>query len=80
MLARSSPAFEHGAALRVPPAHDTAQWGKFVWWLGSAGRSTDQVGRIDVLTPGGWQEARPGDWVILSVTGRYFLAPARDPV
>ena len=62
------PAFDHGAALRTPPAHDTRSWTKLWLWLGDA----------SVRTPHGWTTARPGDWIILSVSGHFHVAAGRQ--
>ena len=48
---------------------------QFLWWLGQCGRDAAQAGMIEVQTATGWTPVRPGDWVILSATGRYFAAP-----
>jgi hypothetical protein len=71
---------EHGAALRVPPDHDTGGWIQLEWWLGDCGRRLDQPGCIAVRTGAGWRDAFPGDWIILSVSGQYFLAAGRKAV
>lgn len=69
----NAPTFDHGAALRVPPAHDGRGW-RMIWtWLGEAGRSTDVVGVAEVLTPEGWTAAQPGDWLILTSAGRFHV-------
>jgi hypothetical protein len=69
-----SPAFDHGAALRTPPAHDARSWAKLWRWLGEDGQPTDEAGAVCVRTPDGWTIARPGDWIILSVSGRFHVA------
>lgn len=74
MTAAASPRFEHGSALRVPAAHDKSAWRKLEWWLGECGRKLDPPGHVAVETPEGWFEAGPGDWIVLSVTGRYYVA------
>ena len=73
--ARNS-AIDHGAALRVPPAHDAANWRKLRMWLGDDGRSTEEVGCVEVTTPDGPSLARPGDWIVLSVAGAFHVAHA----
>jgi hypothetical protein len=74
MRAARNPAFDHGAALRVPPAHDAASWRKLKFWLGDEGRPTGEAGVIEVNTPNGRQVARPGDWIVLSVAGDFHVA------
>jgi hypothetical protein len=71
------PAFDHGAALRTPPAHDTRSWSKLWLWLGEDGRERDEAGTVEVRTPQGWTIARPGDWIILTVGGRFYVAAGR---
>ncbi|HEX4183984.1 MAG TPA: hypothetical protein VHY34_12075 [Caulobacteraceae bacterium] len=70
-------AFDHGAALRTPPAHDARNWSKLWAWLGDSGRPLDRPGAISVLTPDGWVLAEPGDWIILSVGGQFHVAAGR---
>jgi hypothetical protein len=74
MRAARNPAFDHGAALRVPPAHDAANWRKLRFWLGDDGRPTDEAGVVEVTTPNGLRVARPGDWIVLSVAGDFHVA------
>lgn len=76
---RSVPRFDHGAALRVPPAHDARSWSKLWIWLGEAGLQLEEAGAAQVRTPDGYVIARPGDWIVLSVSGDYHVAhgPAR---
>ena len=74
MRAARNPAFDHGAALRVPPAHDTANWRKLRIWLGEDGHATDEAGVVEVLTANGPDVARPGDWIVLSVAGVFHVA------
>lgn len=74
MKAARNPAFDHGAALRVPPAHDAANWRKLWLWLGEDGRATDTPGVVEVSTPIGPDIARPGDWIVLSVAGLFHVA------
>ena len=42
--ARSNPAFDHGAALRVPPANDTRNWHKLWAWLGDDAHAMTEAG------------------------------------
>jgi hypothetical protein len=74
MRAFRNPAFDHGAALRVPPAHDVRNWRKLRLWLGEAGADAGETGVVTVDTPDGPQLARPGDWIVLSVGGRFHVA------
>lgn len=70
-----NPAFDHGAALRVPPAHDAKNWRKLFQWLGEAGLAlAEEAGAVQVLTAEGPRVARPGDWIVLSVGGRFHVA------
>ncbi len=71
-----TPEFDHGAALRVPPAHDRRSWSKLLYWLGDEGSALDESGLVQVATPNGWTVARPGDWIVLSVAGQYHVAHA----
>ena len=75
--ARNSAAFDHGAALRVPPAHDARSWGKLWQWLGEDGQALEEPGAVKVATPEGSTIARPGDWIVLSVSGRFYVAHTR---
>ena len=77
MRAARSPAFDHGAALRTPPAHDRRSWAKLRLWLGESGREWDDPGTISVHTADGWTTARPGDWIILTVGGRFHVAAGK---
>jgi hypothetical protein len=74
MRASVSPAFDHGAALRVPPAHDARGWRMLMEWLGACGRSLDRPGLVVVTTASGETIATPGDWIVLSVGGAYHVA------
>jgi hypothetical protein len=74
MRASRNPAFDHGAALRVPPAHDARSWRKLRLWLGEEGAESGEAGAVEVRTPDGPQLARPGDWIVLSVGGRFHVA------
>jgi hypothetical protein len=76
MRASVSAAFDHGAAIRVPPAHDANGWRMLMIWLGECGRRSEHVGLVEVTTPTGPAEAAPGDWIVLSVSGAYHVARA----
>ena len=76
MKTARNPAIDHGAALRVPPAHDVANWRKLRLWVGEDGSATDEVGCLEVRTPDGPSLARPGDWIVLSVAGAFHVAHA----
>jgi hypothetical protein len=73
--ARKTP--DHGAALRVPPAHDTQGWRVLLGWLGDAGQLVGQ-GEVEVATAIGAHVAAPGDWIVLSATGAYHVARPRQ--
>ena len=48
-----------------------------VWaqWLGEAGLAlAEEAGAVQVLTAEGPRVARPGDWIVLSVGGRFHVA------
>ncbi len=78
-LARLAPPFDHGAALRVPPPHDAKSWSKLWMWLGDEASALGP-GVIQVNTPEGAAVARPGDWIVLSVRGQFYVAHSRrDP-
>ncbi|HEY3694159.1 hypothetical protein [Phenylobacterium sp.] len=76
MRSARNPAIDHGAALRVPPAHDAANWRKLRMWLGDDGRATGEAGAVEVRTPDGPGVARPGDWIVLSAAGAFHVAHA----
>jgi len=76
MRSARNPAFDHGAALRVPPAHDARGWRNLWAWLGAEGCALDEAGAVQVGTPNGPAVARPGDWIILSVSGAFHVAQA----
>jgi len=69
--------FDHGAALRVPPAHDSKGWKMLRIWLGASGRPAESAGTVEVTTPLGACIAAPGDWIVLSVKGAYHVARSR---
>jgi hypothetical protein len=71
---RSVPRFDHGAALRVPPPHDSKGWRALITWLGDDGFPLDDRGTLQVATASGPAVARPGDWIVLSVSGHYHVA------
>jgi hypothetical protein len=73
-VVRPAPKFDHGAALRVPPMHD-AKGRSALWrWLGDDGFALDDRGAVQVSTSFGPVVARPGDWIVLSVSGHYHVA------
>jgi len=72
-------ALEHGAALRVPPAHDAKGRLILMRWLGECGQVTDR-GLVKVTTPLGIDVAAPGDWIVLSASGAYHVARSRLPL
>jgi hypothetical protein len=67
-------AADHGAAIRTPPAHDARAWAKIWMWLGEDGLASEESGAACVRTPEGWVTARPGDWIILAVSGDFHVA------
>lgn len=67
--------FDHGAALRVPSPEDARGWGALMAWLGQAGRRLNTA-CVNVSTPSGETVATPGDWIVLSVSGEYYVAMA----
>jgi hypothetical protein len=67
---------DHGAALRVPPAHDAKGWLILTKWLADSGRITGQ-GLVEVTTPAGAEVAMPGDWIVLSANGLYHVTRSR---
>jgi|GEM_PF-775622 len=71
-VAAQTPTFDHGAALRVPPSDDTANWRNLLVWLGEAGRRLENA--VEVFTADGLARARPGDWIVLSATGAFHVA------
>ena len=73
---RPAPKFDHGAALRVPPQHDSKARRVLWQWLGEEGCALDDRGAVQVSTPFGPVIARPGDWIVLSHNGQYHVARA----
>lgn len=72
---RAKTRFDHGAALRVPPPGDRRGWRALWAWLGDAA-AIDDAGAIKVRTEDGLALARPGDWIVLSVSGCFHVARA----
>lgn len=68
--------FDHGAALRVPPPSDAANWRMLWMWLGEDARAVTEGGAVQVTTPLGPVIAHCGDWIVLSVTGDFHVAHA----
>jgi hypothetical protein len=73
---RTQLSFDHGAALRVPPASDAQNWRKLWMWLGEGATALEQEGHVQVSTPAGPAIAGPGDWIVLSVGGDFHVARA----
>ena len=72
---RLHPPFDHGAALRVPPAHDKKNWSVLWQWLGEDAQSVAEASSaVQVLTPEGPVVARCGDWIVLSHSGAFHVA------
>jgi hypothetical protein len=71
---RSEPSFDHGAALRVPPAHDAASWRKLWMWLGEDACVVAEGAAVQVRTPDGQVVAHTGDWIVLSHSGAFHVA------
>ena len=72
------PAFDHGSAVRTPPAEDVRNRSKLWQWLGEDGQADDEPGAVGVRTPHGWVTARPGDWIILTFGGSFYVAAAHE--
>jgi hypothetical protein len=66
--------FDHGAALRVPPAHDVKGRNALWRWLGENGYPAGDGRDVQVNTRHGAEVARPGDWIVLSVSGDFHVA------
>ena len=77
MRRTSSAKFDHGAALRVPAPQDARNWRALQMWLGDSGAMIDPSGLVQVATPLGQEVARPGDWIVLSVSGDFHVARVR---
>jgi hypothetical protein len=73
MRRSSTPSFDHGAALRVPAPSDARNWHALQVWLGECATLVDPSGVIQVATPQGHEVARPGDWIVLSVSGDFHV-------
>jgi hypothetical protein len=73
MRSAQTPAFDHGAALRVPPAGDARNWQVLQMWLGESALRIDESGLVQVATPAGQQVARPGDWIVLTSAGDFHV-------
>ncbi len=72
---RLHPPFDHGAALRVPPAHDQKNWAVLWRWLGDEAQSVAEAqAAVQVLTPDGPVVAHSGDWIVLSHSGAFHVA------
>jgi hypothetical protein len=67
---------DHGAAIRVPPAHDAKGRLVLMTWLGECGSPTEQ-GLVEVATSAGVCVASPGDWIVLSASGAFYVTRAR---
>jgi len=68
--------FDHGAALRVPPMHDSKNWRALWVWLGEEAQVVAGGGAIQVRTPDGPVLAHCGDWIVLSHSGAFHVAHA----
>ena len=73
-VTRLYPPFDHGAALRVPPANDRKNWAVLWQWLGDEARSVAEASAVQVHTPDGPVVAHCGDWIVLSHSGRFHVA------
>ena len=76
---RLHPPFDHGAALRVPPAHDRKSWAVLWQWLGEDARAVSEASAVQVRTPEGPVVAHCGDWIVLSHSGAFHVAHALRP-
>jgi len=68
------PPFDHGAALRVPPAHDRKNWTVLWQWLGEEAQALPEASAVQVFTPEGPVVAHTGDWIVLSHSGAFHVA------
>ena len=73
------PPFDHGAALRVPPAHDQKNWRVLWQWLGDEAQVVPEASAVQVSTPEGPVVAHCGDWIVLSHSGSFHVAHASRP-
>jgi hypothetical protein len=74
------PPFDHGAALRVPPAHDRKSWSVLWQWLGDEAQSVAEASSaVQVRTPDGPVVAHCGDWIVLSHSGSFHVAHTLRP-
>jgi hypothetical protein len=74
------PPFDHGAALRVPPAHDQKNWALLWQWLGDEAQSVAEASAaVQVRTPEGPVVAHTGDWIVLSHSGAFHVAHTLRP-
>jgi hypothetical protein len=76
---RLHPPFDHGAALRVPPAHDQKNWAVLFQWLGEDAQSLAEAAAVQVRTPEGPVVAHCGDWIVLSHSGNFHVAHTLRP-
>ncbi|MFZ5721042.1 MAG: hypothetical protein ACOY5Y_16390 [Pseudomonadota bacterium] len=76
---RLHPPFDHGAALRVPPAHDQKNWAVLWQWLGEDAQSVAEAAAVQVRTPDGPVVAHTGDWIVLSHSGCFHVAHTLRP-
>lgn len=77
---RLHPPFDHGAALRVPPAHDRKNWAVLWQWLGEDAQSIAEASAVQVRTPDGMVVAHCGDWIVLSHSGSFHVAHTMRPM
>ena len=75
-VSRSKSSFDHGAALRVPPQHDSKSWRMLWMWLGDDARAVAEASAVQVRTPEGPVVAHCGDWIVLSHSGSFHVAHA----